>query len=125
MKATGRHILECKNIGNIEIMQCVQNKCYENSGPREPGTLEWKFFVSCLNSFKHISVKQKSRTKKSSTHGFLRKCQPSACQRFPGGTEKQEPKGAVPGQEDGKDRADKRVSMFLDPVRAVQNAEDL
>ena len=48
-------------------------------------------------------------TKKSSTHGLLRKSQPPVCPRFPRGIERQERKGAVPGQEDGKDRGEGRA----------------
>ena len=50
----------------------------------------------------------KKGTKKSSTRGFLRKCQPPVWQRYPGGNERQERKGAVPGQEDEKHREDNR-----------------
>ena len=95
------------------IMKCVQNKFHARSGPREPVSLEWKIFVSCLNSYKHNAIKvrknqKRSRTNKSSTHGLLRECQRPACHRFPGGNERQERKGAVPVQENGKDRGEGR-----------------
>ena len=44
--------------------------------------------------------------KKSSTRGFLRKCQPPACQ---GSSKDRREKSAVLGQEEGRQRAEKRV----------------
>ena len=71
---------------------------------------------SQFNAVRHQSANMKKRknttmtkeTKTSSTHSILRTCQPPACQRFPGGIERQERKDAVPGQEDGKDRGEGR-----------------
>ena len=48
----------------------------------------------------------KRRRRRSATRCFLRKCQPPACQRFPGGIERQEGKGAMSGQEDWNHRED-------------------
>ena len=54
-------------------------------------------FNSAAPISEHTETKKnttmKKGTKKSSTHGFLRKCQPPAWQRFPGGSERQEREG--------------------------------
>ena len=44
----------------------------------------------------------KKRTKRSSTHGFLRKCQPPAWQNFSVASKGKSVKDAVPGLQDGK-----------------------
>ena len=85
------------------LMYCVQNTFCENSRTRYSVTLEWEFFASCVNSFELIVVTEKEDEGKCQ-RGFLRKCESPAWQRFPGGIERQERKGAVPGQGDGKDR---------------------
>ena len=48
------------------MMQSVQNKFDVHTGPRESVSLEWKFFVSCLNSFKHnaIDVRKKKEVRR-------------------------------------------------------------
>ena len=48
---------------------------------------------------------------KAHTHGFLHDCQPPAS-RNPVGNYKQERMDAVSGQEDGRQRADRRVSKI-------------
>ena len=49
------------------------------------------------------------RQRRSNTRGFLRKCQPPACQGVPVATTDRNVKDAVPGPEDGKHQADYRV----------------
>ena len=100
VKAMERHKLECKILGTTSNIVCEKQ-----------GSRKFRKFFPKLSEFVEAHRRQgtkKKRTKKSSRHGFLRKCQPPACQRFPGGNERQERKGAVPGQEDGKDRGEGR-----------------
>ena len=55
-----------------------------------------------------LSSKEQMGRRRSTTRGFLRKCQPPACQGKPGGNNRQERKDAVSGQQDGKHREDYR-----------------
>ena len=52
---------------------------------------------------------QERRRRRSTTRGFLRKCQPPAWQRFSGDVERHERQGAVSSQRDGKTREVKTV----------------
>ena len=90
-----RHKLKCQILGT-QRTQCMQNVFLSVS-------LERKFLVEVQR--RQFSAVQRQTAKitrrnnttmenaKSSTRGFLRKCQPPARQRFPGGSERQEREG--------------------------------
>ena len=80
---------------------------YEGSRIHTSTSLEGTLLASCQNHKAHCDSKeQMGRRSRSNTRGFLRKCQPPACQGIPGGNNRQERNDAVSGQEDGKRRED-------------------
>ena len=62
----------------------------------------------------------RKETKKKNTHGLLRKCQPPARQRFPGGIGWQERQRAVPGQEDGNERGEVREDTTTSKEKEIK-----
>ena len=61
---------------------CEKNKITKKTGPHTSTSLEEKFLASCHKEHDG-SKEQVGRRRRSNTRGFLRKCQPPACQRVP------------------------------------------
>ena len=102
---------------NLRKMQCVQNKFYEHSGLREP--------VPCMEILRKLSAfveAQRYQCKKNQKEvERVRVPRTASCasaslhrvQGFPVATKDRSDKGAVPGQEDWKDRGEFINSVLI------------